>query len=128
MWQTEHKENRPQHRQKKRSVQRQKNATTTKGMTTFRGSITRFQSAVHIQLMWALLAVWWCWSYRYKLVKCHAHRGVCEMLCRWVGPGTDTTLGKPCGKSKNQEDKALITGHNVSQSVLFMSLIKPDLS
>lgn len=47
MWQTEHKENRPQHRQKKkRSVQRQKK--TTKGMTTFRGSITRFQSAVHV--------------------------------------------------------------------------------
>lgn len=35
-------------KKKERSVQRQKNATTTKGMTTFRGSITRFQSAVHV--------------------------------------------------------------------------------
>lgn len=72
--------------------------------------------------MWELLDTRWCFSYRYKLVKCHAHTGVSEMLSRWVGLGNDTALGKLV-ESENQEDQAFITGHRPQPVVLIGTIV-----
>lgn len=95
VWQTEHRENRPQHK---------KNPFKGRTMLQLPRGWQRLGEASHdlshtfiFLLVWELLDTQWCFSNRYKLVKCHVHTRVSEMLS-WSGQWHRTR--KSCGKRK----------------------------
>lgn len=85
-----------------------KKLVPTKGMTTFRWSITWFKSDIHVPLlMYELFDTRWCFSHRYKLVQCYVHTRVSEMLCWRTGLGNDTAL-RSLMERENQEGSSFL--------------------